>query len=167
MLTIIILASIGIIIGIYETYHDRWSDGLIFYIVNSIVGIVLGVMLGLIIAFCLPMETTYRQETYNIVSLQDNSSVSGSFFIGCGNIEGEMCYVFYTEEDGAFQLNQVSYHKAKIKYTDEKPTITKYTIIATDNKINWFALDSDIGNKSFLIEVPSGTIKTNYTLDAQ
>jgi hypothetical protein len=38
---------------------------------------------------------------------------------------------------------------------------------ATESFINYFAVDFDLGSKTYIIEVPCGTIKNNYNLDTQ
>jgi len=101
--------------------------------------------------------------------LQDNNSVSGSFFLGSGYINGEMKYVFYYETDGGYKMKQIDYDKALIKYTNETPKVETYREVQTDAFINKFSVYmSGCGcNNKNIIYVPKGTIKQNYNLDAQ
>ena len=166
MITIIICAVIGIIIGIILAARSSWSD-LFDFIMNIIFGVIIGAIIGLFIAFILPMKTYDAHGSCNIVALQDNSSVSGSFFLGSGQIDGKMKYVFYIEENGLYKMHQIDYNLVQIRYTDSIPKIHITEITKTDAFINHFAIDRNIGDQTYIIEVPKGTIKTNYNLDAQ
>ena len=116
----------------------------------------------------LPMKTVTKIDTYNIVSLQDNNSTNGSFFLGTGTIKGEMKYIFYYEENETYKMKQTDYKNTVIKYSDHAK-VERYRQEAVKSFINWFALD-DIhseSNMQFIIYVPKGTIKNSYMLDAQ
>lgn len=165
MITFLILTVIFII---YATTQltDR-DSGVLEYILCLFVGFAMGLMIALPIAISLPMTTYEEPHVIKIENLQDNNSVKGNFFLGCGQINGTMKYVCYYEENGYYQMLQIDYDKAKIKYCDSIPKITILEIKATKDKINLFAIDLDLGEKTYIIEVPKGTIKNNYNLDAQ
>jgi len=104
---------IGIGIAVYNTYrsvYDEWLD----YILSSIMGL-MGTGIGILIAIILPGDTYEKQSILKIGSLQDGNSASGSFFLGCGQIDGKMKYVFYHEENELFIMEQVDYNLVKIK----------------------------------------------------
>lgn len=166
MITILIGMVVGLLIAIYKTYNG-WMDGFVDYIVHSFIGVLLGLFIGLLVAIILPMTTEQKQYSSNIESLNDNNSINGSFFLGCGQIEGKMKYVFYYEEKGLYKMMQVDCEKASIKYTDSKPKATMIQKEPTKSMINEFAIDLDLYDKIYIIEVPKGTIKNNYNLDAQ
>ena len=86
---------------------------------------------------------------------------------GCGQIEGKVKYVFYYEEKGLYRMIQLDYNLVQIKYSEGKPKINIIENYPSDAFINNFAIDLDIFNKIYIIEVPKGTIKNNYNLDAQ
>ena len=75
---------------------------------ESILGGLIGGVIGVIIMLALPMKTEINTYTYKIETLQDNNSVSGSFFLGSGSIEGKMKYVFYYETNGGFKNQKVA-----------------------------------------------------------
>lgn len=166
MILILIAMIIGAVIGIINCYNDYYND-LLVYIMSTFFGIVIGAAVGIIIAITLPMDTYNKQYSLNIETLQDNNSVSGNFFLGCGQVEGAMKYVFYYEENGAYKLMQIDVDEAAIIYTEGKPKVNVTENYPTEHIINQFTLDLDVFNKTYIIEVPKGTIKNNYNLDAQ
>ena len=166
MITILITTIIGIALAIYNEYRESWGS-LIDYIIMSMLGGLFGACVGFIIAIALPMQTYDKHYSLNIETLQDNNSVSGNFFLGCGQIEGKMKYVFYYEEKGLYRMMQLNYDLVQIKYSDTKPKVNITENYPTESIINYFAFDTDIFDKNYIIEVPKGTIKNNYNLDAQ
>lgn len=164
MVTIIICVIIGII-GVLTTIDD--FDIFDFMLFGLFIGGLIGVLCGFVIALALPAKLELVKTSYNLEALQDNNSVSGKFFLGSGNIESKMKYVFYYNDDDYFRLKQVDYSLVKIKYSDEKPKAECFTYEPVkDVLINYFALDYPL-DAEYIIHVPKGTIKQNYSLDAQ
>lgn len=166
MWTIIIITAIALFIAIYKEYNLYYSD-FEGYIFVSILAILIGVIIGTAVAFALPAKTEIVKTNYNLEALQDNNSVKGSSFLGRGQIEGKMKYVFYYERDGFYKLEQADYEEVKVKYSDEKPKAEKFNRKnVKDAFINNFAIDCNC-YQEYIIYVPKGTIKQNYSLDAQ
>lgn len=169
MVTILITILLGIIIGIINaTLQPSFLRDLGFYIINSFIGAIFGLIIGIAIAFILPMDTYEKHYSINIVTLQDNNSTKGDFLLGCGNINGQMKYTFYYEENGLYAMKQLDHDLVKIKYSDGQPKVNVIEKKHPTNKwINAFALDLFLFDKTYVIEVPKGTIHTDYSLDAQ
>lgn len=166
MILIIICAVVGILIAINEAYKE-WGFDFMMIFLNSLLGFILGSVFGLFVSVMLPMNTYNKHYSVTIETLQDNSSVNGQFFLGCGQINGDMKYVLYFEEKGLYQMMQIKYNLVQIKYSKRTPRLNVTEIYPTDSWVNNFALDFDIHEKTYIIEVPKGTIKNNYNLDAQ
>lgn len=158
MYTIIITVLIGMVIAIYITYQSIWCED---YILNTLISVILSMPIGLLIALFVPHENETITTTYEIETIKDNNSVFGSFFIGSGQIEGKMKYVFYYKTDDAFKIKQIDYDKVSIKYSNETPKVEKY-INCSKSKFS-----ITFKNERYIVFVPQGTIKQNYTLDAQ
>lgn len=170
MWTIIICVILGLIFGLIIS--DYFSDGTWFG------GIIIGFFVGLFIALLLPAKTEKKETitTYELVCLQDNSSLNGDFFIGCGTIHGNMKYVFYynvttvNNKKGFKQMQLDCDEDITIYYTDGSPYIEK---ISTENVkvkgafINHFAFDINFIHNKYGFFVPSGSIKQEYNLDAK
>ncbi len=167
MWTIIIITAIAIFIANYNEYKHRYYSDFEDYILVSIPAILIGGIIGTFIAFMLPAKTEIVKTTYNLEALQDNNSVKGSFFLGSGQIEGKMKYVFYYENDGFYKLEQADYNEVKVKYSDDKPKAELFNQKNVKHAfINNFAIDCNC-YQEYIIYVPKGTIKQNYSLDAQ
>ena len=168
MITIIIFGIIGLIIAIVSIFDGfDYIEDIITYFFTGILGAIFGGLIGLVIANALPAKTEIVKTTYNLEALQDNNSVTGSFFLGSGQIEGKMKYVFYYERDGFYKLEQADYEEVKVKYSNEKPKAERFNRKnVKDAFINNFAIDCNC-YQEYIIYVPKGTIKQNYSLDAQ
>lgn len=169
MILIIIAIFIGASISLYNEiggWGFQWSE-IIWYLLCLLGGAMAGLAVGFLIALAIPMDTYHKKYSLKIEALQDGSNTVGRFFLGTGHIEGKMKYVFYYEEDGLYTLKQVDSGDAKVKYTDGTPQVDVTEIEITDSWINGIALDMDIHDKTYIIEVPKGTINNSYNLDAQ
>jgi len=169
MYTLLITGIIGFVIAL--TVHLKDGDTPI--VVNIFLSILIGLMsaltIGCLIAFPLPMKTHLERHELIVESLQDGSSIRGSFFLGCGQINGVMKYTYYSKQGDLFKLNQVDASEIRIRYTDGQPKIVWYVLVPDNNEpINNWAIDQGLHEKTVpIIEVPRGSIKSNFTLDAQ
>ena len=167
MITIILLGIIGAIIGGRGWYKDFGLEREVFAF--GFFGACFGSLFGLIISFAIPTEVLKEEtpEIRQLVSLQDGSSVSGSFFLGCGSVEGTMKYTYYYEvEKDLFKMGRIDYSKALIKY-DSTAYLETFRYVQTDYWLNWFSIDIKQIKPQYIFHVPEGTIKNNYNLDAQ
>lgn len=167
MITIIISVLISVSMGIWRVYHDEIFNDLIDYIMPSVLNCLIGIVLGSLVAIILPMDLYCKKYSFDIQSLQDNSTISGNFFLGSGNIEGKMKYVFYYKDKEVYKMMQLDYDAVGIIYSDSNPKVNVSQMCPTNSFINYFALDLDCCCKKYIIEIPKGTIKNDYNLDAQ
>jgi len=135
----------------------------------TIVSTVIGFLIALGIVALIPGVYETKSETYQLEALQDNGGgASGSFFLGSGTIDSKMKYVFYYESsENKYKMDQVDYDDATITYIDEyvEPNVIKYTDELTDAFINNFTVN--FRYPLYDINIPKGSIKNGYTLDAQ
>lgn len=165
MITVIICAIIGMAWFLITELREWGFEGFLTIITTLLSGIV-GFAVGLLISFALPADLSTEKYSLNIEALQDGNGTNGRFFLGSGHIKDEMHYVFYYEVNGLYRMAQVKSCNVSIKYSEGKPKANVTKIIKTDSWINWFASDSDVGEETYIIEVPKGTIRNNYNLDA-
>jgi hypothetical protein len=103
-------------------------------------------------------------ESMEVVS--DGSSTHGSFFLFSGYVKSDPVYNYYSRNDrGEYRLKQVYADYAFVTYTDATPQVIRYDI---DSSNLWMALHvgwDTYGEWEF--RIPEGSIKQNYTLDAQ
>jgi len=169
MYFLLIFAVIGAVLFIIMTYDDYMPIimRIVFALLMGFMGAIMGGLIGILVASMLPMELYDKVSYLNVETLQDNNSVKGDFFLGCGQVEGKMKYVFYVEKNGFYEMQQLDYDVVKIKYTDSIPTVKVIEKYPTESAINKWGFDWDAFDKRYIIQVPKGTIKNNYNLDAQ
>lgn len=165
MYTIIIVVFIGIVFGIYFAW--KYLYDIKDYFVNSFFGLFWGSVIGALICLALPMDKYEKQYSIDIVSLSDVSGISGSFFLGFGQIENKMQYIYYYQENGYYKIGQIDYRFVRIKYTDERPSLVIFEKCATDAIINKFSFDFDLHMKLYVFNIPKGSVKNNYNLDSR
>lgn len=130
------------------------------------------VWLGISTVTPISTNTTCIITNTSIVSLNDGSLTSGSFFLGSGSLDQRTMYFYYEGSEDTYRLKRVPTDDATIK-TDENdhPYITK--IVATtcgtyrdgssrcDKIYDW-------SHATYVFHVPKGTItKDNFNLDGR
>lgn len=165
-----ILILIGIIVGIAyaicEVYNEYYKEFWDYVWCSFLIGL-FGAIIAFFIASMLPMDTYGKKHSLSIETLQDNSTVNGNFFLGCGQVEGKMKYSLYCEENGLYRMIQLDYDLVQIKYSKNKPKIVVIENYPSKAFINYFAIDFDVYRKTYIIEVPKGTIRNNFNLDTK
>ncbi len=164
MYTIIIFTISGILISVYNELKDKYRDwGFVFIL--SLLGALAGASLGFLVSMIIPKTTEIKGNRYNIISLQDNSSVSGHFFLGSGVIDGGMKYCMYYEYGDGYRMFLIGHNDASIVFSDD-PHLVQYEDTETDDIINKFSM-RPLDNSYYVIHVPKGTIRNQYNLDAK
>ncbi len=168
MYIIIIFYVIGYLLSLYFIYIDNGSIEVEEFIILIFSSLIFA-LIGLILAVSLSVE--YKTTTWHkdLVTVKDNNTTTGSFFLGSGTIGGQMKYVYYIQNnDNTYQMFQTDCYKAKIKYVNTKPQIVITEVSVDETLWNKFALDivGETG-QTYIFEVPQGSIKNNYELDAQ
>lgn len=163
ILSMIIVAIITAIIVQFIKDLDGYPGCKIFAIL--LFGIGIGSIIGLFIAGSDNPPTRIVQAHKEIICLKDNSSIKGSLFIGCGNINGTMCYSMYIKDHNRVYLKQIDCNDASIQFIKdgEKPEIIERAEIALNRK--WFFFfDHAI---ECIIRIPKNSIKQEILLDAE
>lgn len=162
MLTVAVTVGVAIILGVAGIIlvdDDRPLDLLVK--MSS-----WGVIIGFIIALSMKQEWVEKDKVVKLESLKDNSTMSGSFFLGSGYLQGRMQYTYYVKENDGFKLEQIDAASATIKYTEDEPRIVT-TWFRSKNFWEWGFDLFPPSPKTRVIYVPEGSIKNVYTLDAE
>lgn len=160
LIVLLICAVFGFIIGFQE---DGIGDGIVGALGASFLGLLpsflIGGMLSLLILGGAPMECKY---TENMVALKDNTSISGSFFLGCGNIDSEMTYVYAVETDKGIVTKTIEKDRydVYIKYTDGQPYVEYW-----DGEDDPWRLPSE--SAYYVFYVPEGSVINTYEIDLE
>lgn len=165
--TVIVIA---IMIAAYTKEHkSKWPeyDYIVFGGFTLIVILVAALVFSAFtVSFCLDKHDVVV-ETKNLVSLQDGSSVEGSFFLGCGTINEKPSYTYYVKTgENQFVLKSVGAEYCTVVYTTGKPCIKTIRKSFNSDTLNyWFFQNT--GYDRYQLCVPEGSIKSNYILDAK
>lgn len=166
MITIIICMVIVAVLFIIW-WKNNESD-LFLLVILTVLGLTLGAIPGMILCVCLPTPTIDKVVTHNLISLKDNNSISGSFFLGSGIINNEMRYSYYYNcGNDNYKLTSVSANNTYVKYTKDKPRI-EYHYKEINSKSNWKYFSNLLSDGGYyIIYIPEGSIKYNFVLDAE
>jgi hypothetical protein len=108
------------------------------------------------------------EERVPIYSLHDQSQIRGSFFLGSGNLRGELCYALYQDAgNGGIKLQTVPADRATL-FEDEPETpylsiLTEALISNRTGEVLWTSQNRN--SPTYAIHVPPGTVIQEYVLD--
>jgi hypothetical protein len=163
MYTIILCSLIAIVL--YAVLEIReWGFSWDLLPLSIIHGFI-GAIIGFFVAWILPMDYKNSQWKESIISLKDNNSVVGHFYLGSGQISGKMVYVYYQKDDDqTYQMYQADYWKCKIRYTKSSPQIIVNDVSFEKNEWNKWAIDVASERKqTYIFEIPVGKIILHTT----
>lgn len=153
-LTILIGGIIGGIIGKrnYETS------------LGSLLGIVAALTLTIILLATANTETVAVSEK-PIYALKDGGQIGGSFFIGTGTVEEEQ-YFFYVTDKGEGKTidKQLVEESTVIEDNNRHPEIVKCDERFKSGFVR-FMFGDYMGDATYKIYVPEGTVTTDFTID--
>jgi len=88
------------------------SDFLDFYLGSVAIGLIIGTFVWFVLGAITPPSYTYHmsKNKRELVSLKDNNSTSGRFFLGCGYFDSSLKYYGY-EKTGEHSYKMVSLSK--------------------------------------------------------
>lgn len=171
IIIIVVATLIGALVGSEDYYGDDINHlrGAFF---GSLTGAVLGFFVIAITGFVVYSGTYTEQRTVKLESLVDGSDIRGSFFLGSGVINEVSVFTWYEQsEPGSYRQEQADADVSTVHFTTDAPHYV-LTVKRHDDGpfIGKWGLRADAGEGvewTYDFYVPKGTIKNNYTLDAQ
>lgn len=141
---------------------------------GSILGGIVGFLVAMFIGLFAYSGTHDVSETHKLESIQDNSTVHGSFFLGIGTVDGNPTYSWY-EETGpnTFERMDVDASSGRVHYVaaDESPHYVVTYEKSDSGFWHTWGVNVDSGNHEYAtgydFYVPKGTITHDFKLDAQ
>lgn len=172
MLWLIIIGGLAILIGLGIAVASSHGDGELLFL-GSMMAILGGAMVGflatLLVWLCLypftgPVHHVYRSD---LVNLQDASSTTGSFFLGIGNLNGDLSFSYYVTENGYAvpQTVDSAYNNVRVYQDSDTPYVIE--TVATSHFWTGSPFNGASTPPEFDFHVPKGTIKQDYSLDAK
>lgn len=148
----------------------RWSRGeaICTAIFSSIIGSCLLLLTNLICMYYFPYIT--HSVSRSIISIRDDSSIHGSFFLRSGTIDGTNYYVFYEKiSKNSFQQNKVSAEVTMIEENDDVVPQYSYVLHQVNRQYlygisKYLFIDDISGRYDQKITVPVGTIIKEFKL---
>ena len=173
MILIICGPVVGIIMAWFLTVGDSSFMGndivdYIFFVFMAFLMIVLGFIVSGSIAWGLSNLAEQNIElhhTTQLVAIQDNVDIVGSFFLGTGNIEGKLVYYYYEAVGGGgIKPNKIESNNVTIYEVDNiEPRIEHFEATGFKKRILNYIL---YPMKSHVnIYVPKGSILRNFNLN--
>lgn len=163
MLLLIIIPAIFFICGIVSAIRERDSDNFFFGLLGALASGFCVVLVALIIGVFIPSsEIIYEETVTPIVSLEDNMSRGGAFFLGTGSVKDSIYYYYMTETEYGYELRNVAASKAYIKYDTEPRIVIKNGCGFKHWYNNIWAFPT---HTHYTIYIPEGTILNNYNID--
>jgi len=185
---IIISSIIGVVIltigvqqwnkGLRPTRGDI-GEGIGIWALLSLFG-VMPALLVIMITIGIADKTPIVVSTTDIVAIKDRKSVQGSFFLGCGQIDGVMKYHYmkrFISETGrtVYKAGAIKTSRANVVETnDESPKIVRYEYRIKNNFLRWLAHDPIHNREDSLLHPPTeiivpvgSVIKNVYEVDLE
>ena len=169
MITVIIFLALGGLLGVLYAIKENRKHGyndIEGCFIMGMIGLMLGCIPAIILAATLPVDLENKSYKVKIKCLSDNSSVSGRFFLGSGQIDGTMSYSYYAKYGDGYKMYITDYRDAIIKYCDGAPFVEVRYKEKTDSWINSFSF-SRRTKSTYVFNIPKGSIKQSYHLDAE
>ena len=118
---------------------------------------------GIVGSFFEPVS--YTQTETPLVALKDNSTIDGSFFLGCGNIGSKTQYSYAIDTEFGIKIKTLSANKKiYFKYDKGAPALITskpvYSILA-----KW--LSAPHYNPIYTFRIPEGSIINEYQVDLE
>lgn len=154
-----------------KTTPFRWRNAPYHWFAGWIVaGIVAG---GIVTVIAQDVTKDYVPVETPIVALNDNIGTEGSFFLGSGSIDSEAVFFYYAGDNtNGFRLKHVDADDASIIEFDGDPYMVQYCGDLSTSP-SWIDFNLDKSKPSCrswdktVFYVPSGSIQSNYILDAE
>jgi hypothetical protein len=169
MLWVIIWLLVVIGFTVY-TIRDRWSDWgdvAMAFFGSFMAGFAIVMMVTLFSsAICDEVcdKTWYTSSDVEIHALQDNITTEGRFFLGSGQVDGNLKYFYVEDTEFGYTVRDVDADNTYIKNTDGKCHLETQTYEFD----NWFVrlIAAPMGERR-IFYIPEGSILQNYNIDLQ
>ena len=108
---------------------------------------------------------SYNQTETPLITLKDNSTIDGSFFLGCGNIGSKTQYSYAIDTEFGIKIKTLSADKKiYFKYDEGAPAlITSEPVYST--LAEW--LSAPCYNPIYTFRIPEGSIINEYKVDLE
>ena len=169
MISLVILLALSVIIGEAVNHNRkkslaRWarvSTGWSW--ICAAISIV--VMISVSAFTKVPEEVNVESYTY-IYNIQDNMVTEGGGGLFHTVIDGEPYYFYYYKVRGGYKLGRIPTYKATIRYSSDHPRLVEAKERYRNEIVWWWKFGNTLKTR-YYIDVPEGTIVSDFKLDAK
>lgn len=163
MYIVLIVLALFVIGGACLAYCDSFGDIIFGGFMGALIGAIPAYLIGGIISIMIfgtaPCELQYKQD---LIAMKDNTVISGSFFLGSGNINSKMNYVYAIETDKGIMTKTLEQktNTVYIQYTDSQPYMEYYS----GTSDGWRMPET---SSYYIFYLPEGTIINTFEIDLE
>jgi len=157
---IVLILTVIAVFNEYQSDWPEWSAVFFTFFVSALIAFFAAGAVNFVTYFKVDEPV---QKYTAIANLSDGSGVSGSFFLGIGSVDSKPVYMYYTDKNGVFELHQLEARRAYVTYTDGRPQV----VIHTDRSTNKWISVVPGWDYTYEFQVPRGSVRANFNLDAQ
>lgn len=127
---------------------------------SCIITFTVGCLIG-----CFFEPVSYTQTETPLIALKDNSTINGSFFLGCGSVGSETQYSYAVNTEFGIEIKTLpADEKIYFKYDEGTPAlITSKPVYST--LAEWISIPDDPTIYTF--RIPKGSIINEYEIDLE
>lgn len=180
IIIIMIVATVGVLAVVIKEGGLKDADvgdvgcGFLMFVIGSLLAVLISIIVSLSVVPFLDKTIVVVGET-PLVAIKDGSSVSGSFFLGCGTIGESQKYTYLkeiTSHTGRKAFKSGSVHVASaivIETNEESPKMIRYEYILSSAFAQWLLFCGPSTYKRVPIEfiIPVGSVITTYEVDLE
>lgn len=129
-------------------------------ICSFIITLAVGCLIG-----CFFEPVSYTQTETPLIALKDNSTINGSFFLGCGSVGSKTQYSYAVDTEFGIEIKTLSTdEKIYFKYDEGTPAlITSEPVYST--LAEWISIPYD--NPIYTFRIPEGSVINEYEIDLE
>ena len=154
----------------YEEYNNL--EGVDYFL-----SLMVGLLVGLVTSLVLLVATFTIDENSNkepivtdiktIYAINDNTSTEGKSFLFSGYVKEELVYRMFVEENGGKKAIEIKPDNTTIYEDSENNNsfIETYQHRYTNGFITWLLGEYALGDITYKIHIPKGSITTEYNID--
>ena len=151
----------------YPTIEEIFSSIVLFIFYEFLViifSIAVYIGCGSIVGLCFE-PVSYTQTETPLIALKDNSTINGSFFLGCGNVGSKTQYSYAVDTEFGIEIKTLSTDKKiYFKYDEGAPAlITSEPVYST--LAEWLSAPSY--ESIYTFRIPEDSIINEYKIDLE
>ncbi len=165
MLTILIVAVLGTVILGLAMRELGVCGAILGIVIGAFMGAMVGAMIASVIGAFAPTTDKISSET-KLIAFKDGSSVTGSFFLGCGSVGGKDVYMYYYQRaDGGIVRGRVDADRAVIFEENRADGVLEARTQTLTHPWELWALPDT--EPHYQLRVPKGTVIRQFKADLQ